>query len=97
MKDRRILVTGGTGFIGGFATEALTNQGAEVVWFDLRPPEIKRDDITFVEGEVTGSKVLTTTIQDKRIDNGKCYQISMALECVLSDRPGNRINRGLHT
>jgi len=83
MKDRRILVTGGTGFIAGFATEALTNRGAEVVCFDLRRPEIKRDDITFVEGEVTGSKVLTTTIQDKRIDNGKCYQISMVLRVRL--------------
>ena len=97
MKDRKILVTGGTGFIGSFATEALTNRGADVVWFDLRPPGIKRDDITFVEGDVTNSKVLTTTIQDKRIDNGKCYQISTALDCVLSDRLGNRINRGLHT
>jgi nucleoside-diphosphate-sugar epimerase len=68
MKDRKILVTGGTGFIGSFATEALTNRGAEVVWFDARPPEIKRDDITFVEGDVTNSKVLTAIIQDKKID-----------------------------
>ena len=68
LKDRKILVTGGTGFIGVFATEALTNRGAEVVCFDLRLPEIKRDDITFVEGDVTSSKVLTTIIQDKRID-----------------------------
>ena len=68
MKDRKILITGGAGFIGGFATEALISQGAEVVWFDVRPPEIKRGETTFVEGDVTNSEVLATIIQDKKID-----------------------------
>ncbi len=68
MKDKKILVTGGAGFIGGFATEAFISQGAEVVCFDARPPEIRKDDITFVEGDVTNPEVLTTIIQDKKID-----------------------------
>ncbi len=68
MKDRKILVTGGTGFIGGFATEALIKRGAEVVWFARRAPEIKRTDITFVEGDVSDSKVLMPVIQDRKID-----------------------------
>ena len=68
MKGRKILITGGAGFIGGFAMEALTNQGAEVVCFDARPPEIRKDDITFVEGDVTNSEALTAIIQDKKID-----------------------------
>ncbi len=68
MKGRKILVTGGTGFIGGFATEALRKEGAEVVLFGRRSPEIKGEGILFVQGDVTDSKALTPIIKDRRID-----------------------------
>ena len=68
MKDRRILVTGGSGFIGGFTSEALIGLGAEVVCFDVRPPERMGDLVTFAQGDVTNAEVLISTCQDQGID-----------------------------
>lgn len=68
MKDRRILVTGGSGFIGGFTLEALIDLGAEVVCFDVRPPEKMGDLVTFAQGDVTDAEVLISTCQDQGID-----------------------------
>ena len=68
MKERRILVTGGSGFIGGFTLEALIELGAEVVCFDVRPPEKMGDLVTFAQGDVTDAEVLISTCQDQGID-----------------------------
>ena len=68
MKDRRILVTGGSGFIGGFTSEALIDLGAEVVCFDTRSPVKIGDLVTFAQGDVTDAEVLISTCQDKEID-----------------------------
>ena len=68
MKGRRILVTGGSGFIGGFTLQVLVNLGAEVVSFARRPPEIVADPITFVQGDVTDAEMLISTCQSQRID-----------------------------
>lgn len=68
MKGRRILVTGGSGFIGGFTLEALINLGAEVVSFGRRPPENMAAPVTFVQGDVTDAEVLISTCQDQGID-----------------------------
>jgi UDP-glucose 4-epimerase len=68
MKGRRILVTGGSGFIGGFTLEALINLGAEVVSFGRRPPESMAAPVTFVQGDVTDAGVLISACQSQKID-----------------------------
>ena len=68
MKDRRILVTGGSGFIGGFTSEAQIGLGAEVVYFDMRHPERMGDLVTFAQGDLTNAEVLISTCQDQGID-----------------------------
>jgi UDP-glucose 4-epimerase/UDP-glucuronate 4-epimerase len=68
MNGRRLLVTGGSGFIGGFTLEALINLGAEVVSFGRRPPESMAAPVTFVQGDVTDAEVLISTCQDQGID-----------------------------
>jgi len=68
MKGRRILVTGGSGFIGGFTLEALSKLGAEVVSFGRRPPETMADPVTFVQGDVTDAEVLISACRSEKID-----------------------------
>jgi UDP-glucose 4-epimerase len=68
MKGRRILVTGGSGFIGGFTLEALINLGAEVVSFGRRPPETMAAPVAFVQGDVTDAEVLISACKSQKID-----------------------------
>ncbi len=63
MKQSKILITGGAGFIGSHLTETLTNQGHEVIVLDnlLRgnklPKEILKQ-IKFVKGSVTDKETV---------------------------------------
>ena len=68
MKGRRILVTGGSGFIGGFTLEALSRLGAEVVSYARRPPETMADPATFIQGDVTDAEGLVSACQTQEID-----------------------------
>jgi UDP-glucose 4-epimerase/UDP-glucuronate 4-epimerase len=68
MKGRRILVTGGSGFIGGFTLEALSNLGAEAVSFGRRPPETMAGPATFIQGDVTDAEALISACQSREID-----------------------------
>jgi UDP-glucose 4-epimerase/UDP-glucuronate 4-epimerase len=68
MKGRRILVTGGSGFIGGFTLEALINLGAEVVSFGRRPPETMAAPAAFIQGDVTDAEGLISACQSQKID-----------------------------
>jgi nucleoside-diphosphate-sugar epimerase len=68
MKGRRILVTGGSGFIGGFTLEALINLGAEVVSFARRPPETMATPAAFIQGDVTDAEGLIYACQSHKID-----------------------------
>ncbi len=68
MRERRILVTGGSGFIGGFTIDVLINQGAKIFSFGRRPPGTMGDSVTFVQGDVTDRELLISICQDKKID-----------------------------
>ena len=53
--DRRCLVIGGSGFIGGALVEVLVGRGAEVTVFDRTPPffyEIPPDSYRYVRGDI---------------------------------------------
>ena len=68
MKGRKILVTGGSGFIGGFTLEALIHSGAEVVSYGRRPPQTMGAPIKFFKGDVTDARVLISACQSQEID-----------------------------
>jgi UDP-glucose 4-epimerase/UDP-glucuronate 4-epimerase len=68
LQSRKILVIGGTGFIGGFATEALRSLGAEVAWFGRTPPRIKREGVPFFQGDMANANALTPIIERESID-----------------------------
>lgn len=57
MKNKKVLITGGAGFIGSHLTERLVNDGNEVIVLDnlLRGNKIPKDvfnEITFTKGDV---------------------------------------------
>jgi GDP-D-mannose 3', 5'-epimerase len=48
----RILVTGGSGFIGGHLVERLTRNGHEVTSVDIKPPEFRAKPPSFVSADL---------------------------------------------
>jgi UDP-glucuronate 4-epimerase len=76
---RKILVTGGAGFIGSHCAEALLNLGVEVVIFDdfndFYDPAVKesnlagiRERITLVRGDIRDAGLVEKTFADHRFD-----------------------------
>lgn len=70
MKEQRILVTGGAGFIGSHTTDLLLNQGHEVVVLDnlssghLENLDLRHPNLAFVEGDVLEYPLLVDLIAD---------------------------------
>jgi nucleoside-diphosphate-sugar epimerase len=50
------LVTGGSGFVGGHIVERLLERGEEVRVFDKCPPEVGRDRVEFVRGDIRNKR-----------------------------------------
>lgn len=46
------LITGGSGFVGGHIVERLVDRGADVRVFDRTEPDVKADEVEFVQGDV---------------------------------------------
>jgi len=73
LKDKRILVTGGAGFIGSYLAEELLRQGAIITVLDnlstgsldnLRPVLEK---ITFIQGSIVDSQLCNKVARDQEI------------------------------
>lgn len=58
-KDKKVLVTGGTGFLGKYLVEMLCAAGAEVLALDFRPPNWPVAGFAFIEADIRDkSKVM---------------------------------------
>jgi GlcNAc-P-P-Und epimerase len=58
----KILITGGTGFIGRYFHELLTRQGHELVILDLWPADFDLGKATFIKGDVRDPATLARAI-----------------------------------
>ena len=56
--SKKILVTGGSGFIGSYFCQLLTNQGDEVVILDLVAPGLETPHANFVKGDIRDEKAV---------------------------------------
>jgi nucleoside-diphosphate-sugar epimerase len=52
MKNKKILVTGGSGYFGSLLVYKLNKIGCEIVNFDLNPPDENLRGVTFIQGDI---------------------------------------------
>ena len=60
----RILVTGGSGFIGSHTADALSEAGYDVVIFDRKESNFLRPDQTMIVGDLLNQKTLANALKD---------------------------------
>ncbi len=85
LKDKRILITGGAGFIGSSLAQELVTLGAQVTIVDAMLPlyggnlfnleEIK-DDIEFIEGDTRDEELMGALVKNKDIIYDFAAQVS---------------------
>jgi 2-alkyl-3-oxoalkanoate reductase len=64
MKKKKVLVTGGNGFVGRHLVDALADQGHDVTVLEATG-KAHRPDISFVEADIRDRKVVQDTIRGK--------------------------------
>ncbi len=99
--NRPVLVTGGTGFIGSYATKALLESGRQVVAYDVRglTPEGRfvlgelADRVTVEEGSVDDwVRLLHVVKQHRPIDVVHLATITHPVYLFTNPMPGVRVN-----
>jgi len=63
-KDKRVLLTGGSGFIGSHLAKKLLGAGHTVRILDLRPPAIEHENLEFIDGSFFSLDVLDHALKD---------------------------------
>ena len=87
-KDRRILVTGGAGFIGSEVTLQLIKLGANVTVLDNfssgKRHYISKHKIRIVKGDITDEKIVAKTVKDQEVvlilQHYRSYQIHIIIQ-----------------
>lgn len=66
-KIKKILVIGGSGFIGSHIVEILVEKNYKVTVLDIRLNHIFKNKIKFIEGNIDDKKILNRTMKDQDI------------------------------
>jgi len=65
MNKRRVLITGGSGFIGSHLVRKFSEHGDQVTVFDIRKPDYALDEMgSFVQGDIFDAKAMKTLITE---------------------------------
>jgi|APSaa5957512535_1039671.scaffolds.fasta_scaffold25492_2 GlcNAc-P-P-Und epimerase len=63
LSDKKVFVTGGSGFIGTNLIELLTSKGVDVLNFDIIPPRNKAQNKFWVKGDLLDSEKLKSSVE----------------------------------
>ena len=63
----RVLVTGGSGFLGSHVADALSKSGHEVTIFDIAPSAYLKPNQKMITGDILDRDLLESVIVDQRI------------------------------
>ena len=93
--NKKVLVTGGSGFIGRYILRALVEQGHTVVNYSIRPPGPQgtwwlkpvADQIVFVQGRINDWASVMTAVKHHRPD-AIIHLAAVVNPVVLSQQPG---------
>ena len=79
----RVLITGGSGFIGSHVVDSLLDAGHEVVNYDLRPsPYHRADEVETVIGDLNDTEALTEALDgcDATIHLAACADVGIVID-----------------
>lgn len=62
----KVLVTGGSGFLGSHVSDTLSDRGHEVTILDIRKSQYLRPDQKMVVGDIQDEELLNRTVSDKQ-------------------------------
>ena len=65
-ENKKVLVTGGSGFLGSHVADALSNKGYDVVLFDLTPSKFKKDNQQEYLGDILNIKDVKKAVKGCR-------------------------------
>jgi len=63
----RVLVCGGSGFLGSHVADCLTDAGHEVIIFDLKEPPLLKKDQIFILGDILDSKAVEAAVKGREV------------------------------
>ena len=87
---RRVLVTGGSGFIGTTLVRALREAGHEVLNLDLRPPNLAVDDDVWRRGDVLDAALVAALVAEHRPE--AVIHLAARTDTLSDDLAGYAVN-----
>jgi UDP-glucose 4-epimerase len=84
MKNKKVLVTGGTGFIGSVVVSSLVGRGHEVVVYDLAAWDEKADNTEYIKGDIFDAKHLSEVLSSC---DSVIHMVGLADARVAQDHP----------
>lgn len=84
MKNKKVLVTGGTGFIGSVVVSSLVGRGHEVVVYDIATWDEKADNIEYIKGDIFDAKHLGEVLSSC---DSVIHMVGLADARVAQDHP----------